>query len=125
MRRQSIIALAVAVVLGLVAVYLANAYWSARDAQADSASRGTIKVAVAAVPLDYGVAVTPDKVRFASYPASSLPPGVYRSMAQLIPQGKARVRAAGSRACRRWPSKRWRSKRPPMGVRFGRVTPSW
>ena len=91
MRRQSIIALAVAVVLGLVAVYLANAYWSARDAQADSASRGTIKVAVAAVPLDYGVAVTPDKVRFASYPASSLPPGVYRSMAQLIPQGKARV----------------------------------
>jgi pilus assembly protein CpaB len=91
MRRQSIVALAVAVVLGLVAVYLANAYWSARDAQADSASRGNIRVAVASVPLDYGVAVTPDKIRFASYPASSLPPGVYRSMDQLMPQGKPRI----------------------------------
>ena len=91
MRRQTIIALAVAVVLGLVAVYLANSYWSARDAQADSASRGTVRVAVAAVPMDYGMPVTADKVRFASYPASSLPPGVYRTMNDLIPQGKARV----------------------------------
>ncbi|HET9356385.1 MAG TPA: Flp pilus assembly protein CpaB [Sphingomicrobium sp.] len=91
MRRQSIVALAVAVVLGLVAVYLANAYWSARDARADSASRGNIRVAVAAVPLDYGAAVTADKIRFASYPANSLPPGVYRTVAQLIPQGKARI----------------------------------
>ncbi|QIK95670.1 Flp pilus assembly protein CpaB [Sphingomonas sp. HDW15A] len=91
MRRQTIIALAVAVVIGLVAVYLANSYWSARDAQADSAAQGTVRVAVASVPLDYGMPVTADKVRFASYPASSLPPGVYRTMNDLIPQGKARV----------------------------------
>jgi len=91
MRRQTLIALAVAVVLGLVAVYLANSYWSARDAQADSASRGNVRVAVASVPLDYGVPVTPDKVRFASYPASSLPPGVYRTMGELMPQGKHRI----------------------------------
>ena len=91
MRRQTIIALVVAAVLGLFAVYLANSYWSARDAQADIASRGNVRVAVASVPLEYGVAVTPDKVRFASYPANSLPPGVYRSMDQLMPQGKARI----------------------------------
>ena len=91
MRRQSLIALAAAVIIGLVAVYLANAYWSARDAQADSANRGNIRVAVAAVPLDYGMTITPDKVRFASYPAGSLPPGVYRTMAELLPQGKSRI----------------------------------
>jgi pilus assembly protein CpaB len=91
MRRQTIIALVAAAVLGLIAVYLANAYWSARDAQADIASRGNVRVAVASVPLDYGVAITPDKVRFASYPANSLPPGVFRTMDQLMPKGEARI----------------------------------
>ena len=91
LRRQSIIALAIAVVLGFFAVYLANVYWSARDASADQAQAGTIKVAVAAVPLDYGIAITPDKVRFVNYPANSLPPGVFRNVDELMPMGKSRV----------------------------------
>ena len=91
LRRQSIIALAIAVVLGFFAVYLANVYWSARDASADQAEAGTIKVAVAAVPLDYGVAITPDKIRFVNYPANSLPPGVFRTIDELMPMGKSRV----------------------------------
>jgi pilus assembly protein CpaB len=91
MRRQSVMALAIAVVLGLVAVFLANTYWTARDKQAESAMTGSVRVAVAAVPLDYGVAVTPDKIRFASYPAKSLPPGVFRSIEEAVPQGKARI----------------------------------
>jgi pilus assembly protein CpaB len=91
MRRQSFIALAVAVVLGLIAVFLANTYWSARDASADAAEAGTIKVAVAAVPLDYGSQVTPDKVQFVAYPARSLPPGVFKSLDELMPMGKQRV----------------------------------
>ena len=91
LRRQSIIALAIAVVLGFFAVYLANVYWSARDASADEAQAGTIKVAVAAVPLDYGIAITPDKIRFVNYPANSLPPGVFRNVDELMPMGKSRV----------------------------------
>ena len=74
-RRQSIIALAIAVALGLLAVYLANAYWSARDRTSAANEGGMIKVAVAAVPLDFGSPITPDKIRFAAYPARSLPPG--------------------------------------------------
>ena len=88
-RRQSFIALAIAVAIGLLAVYLANAYWSARDRNTDASAM--INVAVAAVPLDFGVAVTADKIRFAPYPASSLPPGVFRDLAQLSPEGKSRV----------------------------------
>ena len=94
LRRQSIIALAIAVVLGFFAVYLANVYWSARDASADEAQAGTIKVAVAAVPLDYGIAITPDKIRFVNYPANSLPPGVFRNVDELMPMGKSRVARA-------------------------------
>ena len=91
MRQQTLIALAVAVVLGLVAVFLANAYLSRGDQRSQTAQAGMTKVAVAAVPLDYGVDLTPDKVKFVDYPAASLPPGSFSTYAQLVPAGKRRV----------------------------------
>ncbi|MCM8557966.1 Flp pilus assembly protein CpaB [Sphingomicrobium sediminis] len=90
MRRQSVIAIAIAVVLGLVAVYLANSYFSAREAQLDAADQGTTQVAVAAVPLAYGTEITPDKVRFADFPNDVLPAGVFTSVEELLPAGQAR-----------------------------------
>jgi len=90
MRRQTLIALAVAVVLGLIAVFLANAYLSRGDAQV-AAQTSTAKVAVAAVPLDYGIELSPDKVKIVDYPAASVPPGSFTSYEQLVPAGKRRV----------------------------------
>lgn len=89
MRRQTLIALGVALVLGLVAVYLANTYLIAADRRADLA--GTSRVAVAAVPLDYGVEITREKIRFADYPNSSIPAGSFESLVQLLPEGQKRV----------------------------------
>lgn len=93
MKRQTIIALGIAVILGLIAVLLANTYLSGREKQLASAdqSRGMVRIAVASMPLSYGNDVTPDKVKFVPYPASSLPPGAFRTMAELLPQGKKRV----------------------------------
>src|SRR5215207_8977189 len=91
MRRQTVIALAVAVVLGLVAVYLANAYIGRSDQMVQQAQQGTTKVAVAAVPLDYGIDITPDKVKFVDYPTSSIPAGAFSNFNQLAPGGKRRV----------------------------------
>ena len=91
MRRQTLIALAVAVVLGLLAVYLANAYLSRGEQRVQQAQVGTIKVAVAAVPLDYGIDITPDKVKFIDYPSASLPAGSFTDYNQLAPAGKRRV----------------------------------
>ena len=88
MTRQSMIALAAAIVLGLFAVYIANAYLSGKEQQV--AQSGTTKVAVAAVPLAYGTDITPDKVKFVDYPNSSIPPGAFMSAAQLLPEGKKR-----------------------------------
>ena len=56
--RQSMIALAAAIVLGLFAVYIANAYLTGREKAA--AVTGTTKIAVAAVPMSYGTDITPD-----------------------------------------------------------------
>jgi len=90
-RRQTLIALGVAVLLGLFAVYLANVFLTQTEQKAAVTPQGMIKVAVAAVPLDYGVEITPDKVRFADYPASSVPPGSFRNISELLPMGKRRV----------------------------------
>jgi len=91
MRRQTLIALGIAVVLGLFAVYLANVFLTQTEQKAAVAPQGLTKIAVAAIPLDYGVELTADKVRFADYPASSIPPGSFRTISELLPMGKRRV----------------------------------
>ena len=91
MRRQSLIAIGIAILLGLLAVYLANIFLSVRERQIDDTPQGMTKVAVAAVPLDFGVSVTPEKVRFVALPNTSLPAGTFTTLAQLSPDGKPRV----------------------------------
>ena len=91
MKRQTLIALGVAMILGLVAVLIANTYLSSRERQLASSPEGMVRVAVASLPLAYGADITPDKVKFVDYPATSLPPGTYQSVALLLPQGKRRV----------------------------------
>ena len=93
MRRQSLIALGIAIVLGLVAVYLANVFLTGTEQRAEAVAEAnrTTKVAVAAIPLEYGTEITPEKVKFVDYPAASLPTGSFRSYAELSPSGKRRV----------------------------------
>jgi pilus assembly protein CpaB len=92
-KRQTLIALGVALILGLIAVLLANTYLSGRERQLASTeqSRGMVRIAVASMPLAYGNDITADKVKFVQYPAASLPPGAYKSLQELLPQGKRRV----------------------------------
>lgn len=91
LNRQSLIALGVALVLGLLAVYFANIFLTSNQERAEQAAVGTTKVAVAAVPLDYGVPLTVEKVRFVNYPTNSLPVGVYTKIGDLLPAGKKRI----------------------------------
>lgn len=91
MRRQTLIALGIAVILGLVAVYLANIFLSTNEKRAEQSNVGMTKVAVASVPLAYGADITPDKVKFVDYPANSIPEGSFSTYQQLTPEGKRRV----------------------------------
>jgi pilus assembly protein CpaB len=83
------IALGVAVALGLLAVLAANSFLNKSENAAYAA--GSTKVAVASMPLAYGADITPDKVRFVDYPNTSIPPGSFTNAAQLMPAGKKRV----------------------------------
>lgn len=89
MSRQTMIALAGAIVLGLIAVFIANSYLT--RAQNRAYAGGTTKVAVATAPLNYGTDITPDKVRFVDFPNTSIPPGAFTTADQLLPAGKKRV----------------------------------
>ena len=88
MRRQSLIALLVAILLGALAVYLANVFLTNNEEKTQKALAGTTPVAVASAPLDYGVALTADKVRFVDYPNNSLPAGVFTKIDEVLPPGK-------------------------------------
>jgi pilus assembly protein CpaB len=89
LNRQSLIALGIAIVLGIVAVYVANTWLTSSQKRVELT--GTSKIAVAAFPMAFGVDVTPDKVRFVDYPNASIPPGSFNSIAQLLPGGQRRV----------------------------------
>jgi pilus assembly protein CpaB len=92
MNRQPLVAIALALVLGLIAVYLANTYLTA--GKADPEANRTARVAVAAVPLDYGTEITPEKIRFIDYPADALPQGAFRSGPDILPPGQRRLALA-------------------------------
>src|SRR5436305_2723929 len=87
--RQTLIALGIALALGLAAVFLANTYLSGTESKA--ALGGTSKIAVAAAPMAFGTDVTPDKIRFVDYPNGSIPQGAFSTATQLMPPGKRRV----------------------------------
>lgn len=92
MKRQTLIALGVAIVLGLIAVLIANTYLTGKERQiAAGQPQGMVRIAVASLPLAYGTDITPDKVKFVEYPAASLPPGSYKTLKELLPEGKRRV----------------------------------
>lgn len=87
--RQTLLALGVAALLGIVAVILANAFLSKSEEEAYAG--GTTRIAVATAPLAFGTDITPDKVRFVDYPRSSLPPGAFTNARELMPAGAKRV----------------------------------
>lgn len=89
MSRQTMIALAVALVFGLVAVFVANAYLGRAEQKAYAG--GTTRIAVAAAPLAFGSDITADKIRFVDYPNSSIPPGAFTDAAALVTAGRKRV----------------------------------
>jgi pilus assembly protein CpaB len=89
MNRRTLIAVGIAIVLGLVAVYLANTYLI--GAQRNAKLQGTTPVAVAAVPLEYGTELTREKVRLVNYPNASIPADSFHSLNEILPPGQKRV----------------------------------
>lgn len=82
-QRQYII-IAAAVFLGLLAVFLANSFFSGvekRNESVETANR-TEQIVVAAQELSFGAPLTTQNVRMVNWPSGSVPEGAFKSLAE-------------------------------------------
>jgi pilus assembly protein CpaB len=84
--QRNLIVLVAALVMGALAVYLANAYFSGVDKRNEKiAEQLNLNTVVAArVPLNYGDTLTADKLKVVQWPASSMPEGTFSDIRKLI-----------------------------------------
>ncbi len=89
---RNFVVLAIAAILGIAAVIIANSYLAGVEQnQERAAEQGRlVQIAVARVPLDYGATLTSENVRMISWPATSVPAGAFRSTKGLY-GGEQRV----------------------------------
>ncbi len=86
MNRQNAMIIAAAVFIGLIAVYLANSYFSGYDAQQEEQLKQTrlIKVAVASQPIEFGQPLTNTNVSMTDWPAASVPAGSFTKLSDAL-----------------------------------------
>lgn len=84
----------VAVILGLIAVVIANAWFSGMEDKQQAAATGvqTTGVVVASQPLEFGAKLTQQNVRLQPWPSSSIPQGAYRSIQDVLRGNPAVIR---------------------------------
>ncbi|MFM5924736.1 MAG: Flp pilus assembly protein CpaB [Novosphingobium sp.] len=84
-----------AVMLGLVAVVIANAWFSGmqdKQEQAAPADNRTVKVVVATQPMEFGAKLTPQNIKLADWPAASIPQGAFRTLPDALADGRVALR---------------------------------
>lgn len=92
MNIRTLASLAVAVLLGLIAVFLVRGLISSQRTHEKAAATQTVAVAVASV--EAGVALKPEMVKLVRYPADAVPAGSFQSTDQLFSKSEpARVTA--------------------------------
>ena len=98
MERRNIIIVGVAVLLGLVAVYLANAWFSGVEERQERVAREQQleRIAVARLDLGFGAPLTRDNVRLVNWPRQSVPAGAYRDIDRLLREGNVTIRPIAS-----------------------------
>lgn len=93
MGSRNLIYILIAVGLGLVAVVLANSYFSGvEERQERVAQQQLARIVVATQPLDFGSALTTENIRLQNYPANSVPVGAFFSMEELLQGGQVALR---------------------------------
>ena len=85
---------AIAVLLGLVAVIIANAWFSGMEDKREATVSGpqTTSIVVASQPMEFGAKLTQQTVRLQPWPTASIPQGAYRSIPDALRGNPAVIR---------------------------------
>ncbi|GGB86198.1 Flp pilus assembly protein CpaB [Novosphingobium endophyticum] len=94
MQGRNIILIGIAVVLGLVAVILANSYFSGVEQRQERIAREQelTRIVVAAKELPFGTVLNDQNIMLATWPAKSVPAGAFTSIADAARGGNAVLR---------------------------------
>lgn len=90
---RNLLIIAIAAVIGIVAVILANSFLlGVETRQENAAERGRlVQIAVARVPLEYGATLSAENIRMVSWPSTSMPVGAFQSLRGLYGGAAPRV----------------------------------
>ena len=98
MERRNIIIAAAAVVIGLLAVYLANTWFTGVEERQERVAeeQRMVRIAVANQEMAFGSPLTQDNIRLTSWPANSVPQGAYleADAQRLLSGGNVAIRRA-------------------------------
>ena len=94
MGRRNLLFLAVAIGVALIAVLLANSYFSGVEERQEQIAeeQQLARIVVATQPLEFGQPLTPENVRLQNFPASSVPQGAFRSMEDALRDNRVALR---------------------------------
>ena len=94
MQGRNWIILAIAVVIGLVAVVLANAYFSGVEQKQERVAeqQKLVRIVVASQELEFGTKLTDQNVRRQNWPANSVPVGAFRSIPEVLKDNRVALR---------------------------------
>lgn len=94
MQGRNLVVLAVAVLIGLLAVFLANSYFSGVERQQERVAeqQKLAQVVVASQDIVFGTALSTQNLRLASWPANSMPAGAFTSIEQATKNGRVALR---------------------------------
>lgn len=94
MQGRNLILLGVAVLVGIIAVIMANAYFSGVEQRQEkiAAQQQMARIVVATQPLEFGAPLTPQNVRLQNWPASSVPEGAFRSVPEALKNRRVALR---------------------------------
>jgi pilus assembly protein CpaB len=87
MRRNNVIVLVVALVLGSLAAVLAR-NWLISHSRSSIAQGGTGTIVVAAAPLGFGTQISPENVKEISWSASTVPEGAFATTQEMLSDGR-------------------------------------
>lgn len=94
MQGRNVVLLGIAIILGLIAVVLANSYFSGvEERQAKIAREQKLgQVVVATKELPFGTVINDQNVRLVNWPSDSVPDGAFESISAAIGSGNATLR---------------------------------
>ncbi|GAA4762532.1 Flp pilus assembly protein CpaB [Novosphingobium ginsenosidimutans] len=95
MQQRNVIIAGVAILLGLLAVFVVNAYFSGMEKrqEREAEQQQLAKVVVASQELSFGTPIGPQNLKLANWPASSIPAGAFTSVEEASRSGAVALRS--------------------------------